>query len=68
MTLQLGYQEKMRLPIAIHSESQTRLDLIQGQVSPRHSFKFNYYITQMVWPLAGGGRYKFLQVDWLSPI
>ena len=33
-------------------------------------FYFDFYqlICSISWPLAGSGRCKFLQVDWLSPI
>ena len=35
-------------------------------ISYMNDFAGNFF--QFSWPLAGGGRYKLLKVDWLSPI
>ena len=47
-------------------QHEDKFELIMNQVSPK---TMTHELPLAAdWPLAGEGRYEFLQVDWLSPI
>ena len=73
-------RQKMHGLLQMKIKFYKRLQMLIGYVHEVHviTTTFNYiklltieqafHTEKGKWPLAGGVRYKFLQVDWLSPI